>query len=73
VAPLPVRLSLVGSFEQYEGPLHGEFAALVTPRLAAHPMACRGLATKVESVVFDLARFVGLCAFANPNALSTDC
>lgn len=73
MAPLPVRLSLVGSFEQYEGPLHGEFAALVTPRLAAHPMAGRGLATKVESVVFDLARFVGLCAFANPNALSTDC
>lgn len=69
VAPLPVRLSLFRSFEQYEGPLYGELAALVTPRLAAHPTACRGLATKVESVVFDLAKFVGLCASANPNAL----
>jgi len=69
VAPLPVRLSLFRSFEQYEGPLHGEFAALVTPRLAAHPTACRGLGTKVESVVFDLAKLVGLCASANPNAL----
>lgn len=69
VAPLPVRLSLFRSFEQYEGPLHGELAALVTPRLAAHPTARRSLGTKVESVVFDLAKFVALCASANPNAL----
>lgn len=69
VTPLPVRLSLFGSFEQYEGPPRGDLAALVTPRLAAHPTACRGLGTKVEAVIFDIAKFVGLCASANPNAL----
>src|SRR6266545_1568644 len=69
VAPLPVRLSLFRSFEQYEGPLGDELGVLVTPRLSAHPTACQDLAMKVECVVFDVAKFVGLCAAANPNAL----
>lgn len=69
IAPLPVRLSLFQSFEQYEGPLTGEFSALVMPRLTAHPTARRGLAIKVECLIFDIAKFVGLCVAANPNAL----
>lgn len=69
VTPLPVRLSLFRSFEQYEGPLNGEFAAAVTPRLAAHPTARNSLDAKVECVVFDVAKFLSLCASANPNAL----
>lgn len=69
IAPLPVRLSLGKSFEQHEGPLNAELEALVTPRVLAHPTARHGLATKVECVIFDIAKFVGLCATANPNAL----
>ncbi|MFH0901624.1 MAG: nucleotidyltransferase domain-containing protein [Pseudomonadota bacterium] len=69
VAPLPVRLSLFSTFEQYEGPPCGSLAASVTPRLQAHPTAARGLDIKTECVIFDIAKFVGLCAEANPNAL----
>jgi len=69
IAPLPVRLSLFRAFEQHEGALGGELAAAVLPRLQAHATACRGLATKVECVIFDIAKFVSLCAGANPNAL----
>ena len=69
VAPLAVRLSLFGSFEQAEGPLEGALAAEALPRLRAHPTASRGLGVKTECVVFDVAKLVGLCAAANPNAL----
>jgi uncharacterized protein len=69
IAPLSVRLSLFTAFEQYEGPLTGELAAAVLPRVKAHPTASRGLDIKTECVVFDIAKFVGLCAAANPNAL----
>ena len=69
VAPLPLRLSLFASFEQYEGTLGGELAAAARARLAAHPTAAAGLDVKIESVVFDLAKLIGLCAAANPNAL----
>lgn len=69
VAPLDVRLSLFHRFEQLEGPLPLGLEDAVLPRLRAHPTASRGLEIKVESVIFELAKFVGLCAVANPNAL----
>lgn len=69
IAPLAVRLSLFGGFEQAEGPLEGALAAEALPRLRAHPTASRGLGVKTECVVFDVAKLVGLCAVANPNAL----
>lgn len=69
VAPLPARLSPFTLFEQYEGPLADDLAAAVLPRIRAHPSAARGLDAKAECVVFDIAKFVALCAGANPNAL----
>lgn len=69
VAPLAVRLSLFGGFDQAEGPLDGALAALALPRLRAHPTASRGLGVRTECVVFDVAKLVGLCAAANPSAL----
>jgi predicted nucleotidyltransferase len=69
VAPLAVRLSLFHSFEQYEGELPELLAETVRPRLERHPSASRALDIKIECVVFDVAKFVGLCATANPNAL----
>lgn len=69
IAPLPSRLSLSGGFEQVEGPLDEALARRVLPRVEAHPTAARGLAVKSECVIFDVAKLVGLCANANPNAL----
>lgn len=69
VAPLTTRLSLFQHFEQYEGALPDAFAAQVLPRLRAHPTASRALEVKSECVIFDVAKFVGLCAATNPNAL----
>lgn len=69
VAPLPIRLSLFRAFEQHEGWLDDELLAQVLPRLKAHPTASRGLDVKMESVIFDLSKFIGLCSLANPNAL----
>jgi predicted nucleotidyltransferase len=69
VAPLSQRLSLFSNFEQYEGPLEGALARLVMPMILAHPTASRGLGVKAECVIFDAAKFISLCAAANPNAL----
>lgn len=69
VAPLGVRLSLFHHFEQYEGELPEGLAARVRPGLERHPTAARGLEVKTECVIFDVAKFLGLCAAANPNAL----
>lgn len=69
VAPLSLRLSLFDSFRQLEGELPEELFERVKPRLLAHPTASKGLGVKVEGAIFDLARFVELCAEANPNAL----
>ncbi len=69
VAPLAVRVSLFRSFEQYEGEMPQTLATAVIPRLEAHPTAALGLTIKTECVIFDVAKFVGLCAGANPNAL----
>jgi len=63
VAPLPVRLALFSAFEQYEGPLDARLLAAVQMHVKAER------APKTECVVFDLAKFVKLCAEANPNAL----
>ncbi|MEZ4301322.1 MAG: nucleotidyltransferase domain-containing protein [Polyangiaceae bacterium] len=69
VAPLSVRLSLFGGFEQYEGELPEALGEQVIPRIRAHSTASRGLGVKTECVIFDVAKLVGLCAAANPAAL----
>ena len=69
VAPMSVRLSLFEQFEQEDGVLDPEIAASVRSRLEAHPTSALALDVKVESVIFDIAKFVRLCAAANPNAL----
>lgn len=69
IAPLSVRLSLFSAFEQYEGALPSGLGPAVLPRLESHATASRGLDVKTECVVFDVAKFIGLCARANPNAL----
>jgi predicted nucleotidyltransferase len=69
VAPLPVRLSLFKTFDQYEGPLDPELSEAILPRLREHPTASHALAVKTECVIFDVAKFVRLCASANPSAL----
>jgi predicted nucleotidyltransferase len=69
VASLSLRLSLFRSFEQYEGALPAGLAESVIPRIQEHPTAARGLSIKTECVIFDVAKFVSLCAAANPNAL----
>lgn len=69
VAPLAIRLSLFRVFEQHEGPLDEGLLSAILPRLQAHPTASRGLDVKMESVLFDLSKFIGLCSLANPNAL----
>lgn len=69
VAPLDVRVSLFSSFEQHEGALDGALWDAVHARLLAHPTARQGLSVKTECVIFDVAKFLTLCASANPNAL----
>jgi len=69
VAPISERLALDRGFEQYEGELPESLAVRVVPRIQDHPTASLALDIKTECVVFDIAKFVGLCAVANPNAL----
>jgi predicted nucleotidyltransferase len=69
VAPLELRVSLFQSFEQSEAPFVGELLDAVLARLKAHSTAARVLNQRVETVVFELAKFVTLCAAGNPNAL----
>ncbi len=69
VAPFELRVSLFRTFEQFEGALDGPLWDTVRARLATHPTASRGVAVKTESVVFDVAKLLHLCASANPNAL----
>ena len=73
VAPLSVRLSLFRAFEQYEGSLPESFAETVARRIQSHPTASQALDIKTECVIFDVAKFIGLCASANPNALTSWC
>lgn len=69
IAPMSVRLSLYDEFRQVEGELSPELFERVKPRMLAHKTASKGLGVKVESAIFDVARFVELCAQANPSAL----
>ena len=69
VTPLPVRVSLFKTFEQYEGELASGLAEQVIPRIKEHPTAAQGLGVKTECVIYDVAKFLSLCAAANPNAL----
>jgi predicted nucleotidyltransferase len=74
VAPLSVRASLFHSFEQDERVLGAQdWQALpwsaVRTRLMAHPTARDALGVKAESVIFEVGKFLGLCAGGNPNAL----
>lgn len=69
VAPLEVRLSLFKGFEQHDGPLEGKLLNAALSRLHEHPTASKGLEIKSESVIFDVSKFLRLCATANPNSL----
>lgn len=69
IAPLELRVALFRQFEQFEGALEGTLWETVRARLERHPTAAASLGVKVESVLFDVAKFVRLCASANPNAL----
>ncbi len=69
VAPLAIRVSPFESFEQYDGLLEDDLESLLLPRLKAHPTAASSLGVRSEAVVFDVAKFLKLCAAANPNAL----
>jgi hypothetical protein len=69
VAPLADRVSLFASVEQVEGALTGALGDAVAAALAAHPSARHGVPPKTESLVTEVAKFLGLCATANPNAL----
>src|SRR4051812_44439280 len=69
VAPLPIRVSLFKTFEQYDGDLPRGLGEQVIPRIKEHPTAAQGLGVKTECVIYDVAKFLSLCAAANPNAL----
>jgi uncharacterized protein len=69
VAPLSVRASLVHEFEQYEGAVPDALWRLASPRLRSRLELAEGALPRCESVVFDIAKFLKLCAAANPNAL----
>lgn len=69
IAPLDLRVSPFEAFEQYDGPIESSLRTLVAPKLETHPTAAQAVDVKVEGVVFDIAKFVKLCAAANPNTL----
>lgn len=70
VVPLEVRVVPSNAFEQYEGPLDGTLrASIVTELATARPELATALETKSEVVVYDVSKFVTLCAAANPSAL----
>jgi predicted nucleotidyltransferase len=69
IAPLPVRFSLFKTFEQYEGELPPVLAEQAIPRIKEHPTAAHGLGVKTECVIYDVVKFLSLCAAANPSAL----
>jgi predicted nucleotidyltransferase len=69
LSPLRSRLSLFETFEQYSGPLDPELWRKIQPKLSAMPTTARAMSVKVESTLFELAKFLRLCAAANPNAL----
>jgi predicted nucleotidyltransferase len=66
VAPLDLRVSIRTAFEQYEGAPTGRLRTSAREALRSRAIE---LPEKVECVAFDVAKFVKLCAAANPNAL----
>ncbi len=69
VVPLAVRVSPSNTFEQYEGTLDRTLHARIAAQLAARPDCARSIDRKAEAVIYDVAKFVTLCANANPSAL----
>ena len=69
IVPLRDRISPFRRVEEFQGIVEGALWNHIRPRLERHPSAAAGLAVKTECVLFDVAKFVGLCAAANPNAL----
>jgi predicted nucleotidyltransferase len=69
IVPLAVRVSYRHNFEQLEGEIEGRLRSMVEPRLEQHSTARHGLDGKVEFVIYDVAKFIKLCANVNPNAL----
>jgi predicted nucleotidyltransferase len=69
VVPLAVRTSLFHEFEQHDGPVPDTLWAKASPGLTTRLNLPEGSLPRVESVIFDIAKFLKLCASANPNAL----
>lgn len=69
VVPLDARVVPSHAFEQHEGPLDGRLRDSVVGALASRPAVAAALGAKAEVVVYDIAKFVALCAAANPTAL----
>ena len=69
IVPLRDRISPFRRVEGFQGVLEGPIWDQIRPRLERHRSAAAALAVKTECVLFDVAKFVGLCAAANPNAL----
>lgn len=68
-APLPLRLSLFEDFEQFEGVLPGTLATLVRSSLESEAAIAAIPADQIECVIYDIGKFLSLCARTNPNAL----
>jgi predicted nucleotidyltransferase len=64
VVPIADRLSLFRHFDQHDGGLPPDLAPAVSRHLGPDAPADR-----TECVIYDIAKFVSLCAAANPNAL----
>ncbi len=69
VVPLAERLSLFRNFEQWSGVVPEPLRAKVDAALAEHPSTRHAADAKHECLVFEVAKFLRLCASANPNAL----
>jgi len=69
VAPLAIRASLFHDFEQHDGPVPGTLWTLASPKLASRLNLPETSLPRRENVIFDIAKFLRLCASANPNAL----
>lgn len=69
VVPLPKRVSLRPIFEHAEGPLTESLLALVEPPSRRSELTDLARVTKGEFAIDELAKFLTLCAAANPGAL----
>lgn len=67
IAPLALRLSFRENFEQFEGDLSDGLAFRIKNRLEQRCPGRKG--SRVETAIFDIAKFIRLCAGANPNTL----